>query len=73
MSEHSIQTWVQTAVKQMRFPPDRDKVRQELWDHLLDSRDHRVEQGMDIKAAEETAVLGAIAHEYHSCVETVIA
>ena len=56
MAEHTIQKWVETAVKQMKFPPDRKYVRQELWDHLLDSRDHRVEQGMDLKEAEEASV-----------------
>ena len=57
MSDHTIQKWVETALRQMKFPPDRDQVRQELWDHLLDSRDHRMEQGMDIKKAEEAAVI----------------
>ena len=56
MAEHTIQNWIKVAVKQMKFPPDRDKVRQELWDHLLDSRDCRVEQGMGLKEAEEAAV-----------------
>ena len=45
MAEHTIQKWVETVVKQMKFPPDRKYVRQELWDHLLDSRDCRVERG----------------------------
>ena len=56
MAEHTIQKWVETAVRQMHFRPDRKYIRQELWDHLLDSRDCRVEQGMDLKEAEEAAV-----------------
>jgi len=56
MAEHTIQKWVETVVKQMKFPPDRKYVRQELWDHLLDSRDCRMEQGMELKSAEEAAV-----------------
>ena len=56
MSEHTIQKWIETAVHQMRFPPDRKFVRQELWNHLLDSREARMEQGMALNAAEEAAV-----------------
>lgn len=56
MAEHTIQNWIKVAVKQMKFPPDRDRVRQELWDHLLDSREARMERGMELKEAEEAAV-----------------
>lgn len=56
MLDHTIQKWVETAVHQMKFPPDRRFVRQELWDHLLDSRGCWMEQGIDLNAAEEAAV-----------------
>lgn len=56
MDERTIQRWVDIAVRQIKFPPDRKAVRQELWDHLLDSREYHMERGMDLKTAEAAAV-----------------
>lgn len=56
MSEHSIYTWVETAAGQMKFPPDRKYVRQELWDHLIDRREDFLAQGKTMAEAEAAAV-----------------
>lgn len=50
-----IYRWVETALAQMRFPPDRNAVRQELWDHMLDRREVFLAQGMNMDEAEAEA------------------
>lgn len=47
-----IYRWVEAALAQMRFPPDRKLVRQELWDHMLDRREDFLARGMTMEEAE---------------------
>ena len=55
-----MENWVQTAMKQMQFYRDRDAVRKELWDHMMDRRLDFLEQGIALEDAEEAvlAVMG---------------
>ena len=51
-----FKTWVDRAVKQMRFTFDREPVRQELLDHLEDRRQGYLDRGMSEDEAGERAL-----------------
>lgn len=53
---YSFRSWTETVLNQMRFPPDREAVRQELWDHLMDRREDFIAQGMSEWDAGDAAV-----------------
>lgn len=53
---YSFSTWTNTVLEQMKFPPDRKAVRQELWDHLMDRRTDFMAQGMSEWEASDAAV-----------------
>lgn len=55
----SMESWAQAAVQQMKFRHDREAVRKELRDHMLDRRVDFLDQGMALDAAED-AVLEAM-------------
>lgn len=48
--------WLDAATSQIRFSPDRQRVRQELEDHMLDHMDAAQERGMDWQEATAAAV-----------------
>lgn len=48
--------WLYLATAEIRFPPDREAVRQELRDHIADKTDAYVEKGLTLRAAEDAAV-----------------
>lgn len=48
--------WLDTATSEIRFSPDRQRVRQELEDHMLDRIDAARERGMDWQEATAAAV-----------------
>lgn len=54
------ENWLYRATRQIRFAPDREMVRQELREHLLDRRDAFLARGLPEKEAEEatTAAMG---------------
>jgi len=54
--KYSFSSWINTVLQQMKFPPDREAVRQELWDHLLDRRNDFMTQGMSEADASDAAV-----------------
>ena len=56
MGKETFDTWARSAVKQMRFFPDREAARKELEDHLRDRRADFLEQGMKMEEAEAAAV-----------------
>ena len=56
MEKQSMFQWLDEAIKQLYFTPDRKAVRQELLDHLLDRREDFLEQGLSLDEAEAAAV-----------------
>lgn len=48
--------WLDAATSEIRFSPDRQRVRQELEDHMLDRIDAARDQGMDWQEATAAAV-----------------
>lgn len=48
--------WLDTATSEIRFSPDRQRVRQELEDHMLDRIDAARERGMDWQEATAATV-----------------
>lgn len=51
-----IERWLSTVTAQLRFPPDRQAVRQELADHLEDRQAGYLLDGMTAEEAEKAAV-----------------
>lgn len=60
MEKYSYLSWLETAGKQMRFPPDREAVLNELSNHMADRREDFIRQGMSPREAGEAvaAVMG---------------
>lgn len=56
MKFHRIKNWCQAATDDIRYPPDRKQVYEELRAHLMDHYDDLVEQGLAPEAAEQMAV-----------------
>ncbi len=51
-----IEQWCEIAVSYIRFPPDREKVKQELLEHMSDKYEDYVAQGMLLNEAERRTV-----------------
>ena len=45
--------WCWDAVRRIKFPPDRNKVYAELYDHMMDRYEHHLEDGLSPEEAEE--------------------
>lgn len=56
MEKNVLDHWCDAAVKRLRFPPDREAVRQELRDHLQDRQADFEAQGMSQPEAERAAL-----------------
>ena len=56
MERRYIQQWCDTAVSYIRFPPDREPVRQELLEHLEDACEFYIAQGLEPARAEQSAL-----------------
>ena len=53
--------WLDAATREIRFGPDRRRVRQELEDHILDRIEAAKDRGLSDHEAEEAAVLTVVA------------
>lgn len=56
MSKWKLDRWCVHATKLIKYPPDREAVRQELWEHLCDSYDEHISRGMEHDAAVDEAL-----------------
>lgn len=56
MSKWKLDRWCVHATKLIKYPPDREAVRQELWEHLCDSYDKHISRGMEHDAAVDAAL-----------------
>lgn len=56
MKKYRLKVWSESAVSGILFAPDRKKVQQELYDHMLDRYEALIEQGLNQEEAEKQAV-----------------
>ena len=56
MRTNASMNWLRRTVSHIRFPPDRKRAEEELYEHMILRNQDFLEEGMDEKAADEAVV-----------------